>query len=181
MHRLLHISATHCMSRRHTSLHKNRYGIPRTLILSRLAINPASPYTQHKLYRYVGMWITLAQVLKRQDVDQNVAPLAGIGNERSSPSLRLPMPTRGDQSMAARTTFCKGSVLPSLTYTEVGHPPGMPTHYFFSTASESSFPGEKRTRSFAGTVIGLRSRGLTTLRAALLRTLKEPKPTKRTS
>src|SRR5689334_14693254 len=60
-------------------------------------------------------------------------------------------------------------------------PPGMPSHYFFSTASESSLPGEKRTRSFAGTLIGLRSRGLTPLRAALLRTLKEPKPTKRTS
>src|SRR5260221_174593 len=35
--------------------------------------------------------------------------------------------------------------------------------------------------TFVGTSIGLRSRGLTPLRAALLRTLKEPKPTRRTS
>src|SRR5258708_22733890 len=83
--------------------------------------------------------------------------------------------------MAARTTFCKGSMLPPLIYAKVGHPPGMPTHYFFSTASESSLPGEKRTRSFAGTSIGLRSSGLTPLRSALLITLKEQKPTTRTS
>jgi len=41
------------------------------------------------------------------------------------------------------------------------------TSYFLTTASESSLPGKKRTRSFAGTSIGLRSRGLTPFRAAL--------------
>src|SRR5712691_3797676 len=68
---------------------------------------------------------------------------------------------------------------------QTGHPQGIPLHYFLDlclrTASASSLPGKKRTRSFAGTWIGLRSRGLTPLRAALVRTLKEPKPTKRTS
>lgn len=41
------------------------------------------------------------------------------------------------------------------------------TSYFLTTASESSLPGKKRTRSLAGTSIGLRSRGLTPFRAAL--------------
>src|SRR5579859_6060919 len=54
--------------------------------------------------------------------------------------------------------------------------------YFFTIAFESSLPGEKRTRSLAGTVIfWLRSRGLTPWRAALRRTLNEPKLTRRTS
>src|SRR2546421_5388976 len=53
--------------------------------------------------------------------------------------------------------------------------------YFLTTASASSFPGEKRTRSFSGTRISFRSRGFTPLRAALRRTLNEPKPTRRTS
>src|SRR5712691_4977765 len=55
------------------------------------------------------------------------------------------------------------------------------TSYFLTTESASTLPGKKRTRFFAGTCMGLRSRGFTPLRAALLRTLKEPKPTKRTS
>ena len=126
----------------------------------------------------VGMRARLASSC--QDVDQNRAPLAGLGNERSGSSLRSPS-DKGDQRMAASTTLCQGSMLPPLTYAEVEHPPGMPPPHFFSTASESSLPGEKRTQSFAGTLIGLRSRGLTPLRAALLRTLNKPKPTKRTS
>src|SRR6266700_5429971 len=39
------------------------------------------------------------------------------------------------------------------------------TDYFLTTASESSMPGKKRTRSFAGTSISSRLRGLTPLRA----------------
>src|SRR5436309_12572655 len=53
--------------------------------------------------------------------------------------------------------------------------------YFFETASARSLPGEKRTRSFAATWRGGPLRVLTPLRAALRRTLNEPKPTRRTS
>src|SRR5258708_263266 len=62
------------------------------------------------------MWITLAQVFKRQDLDQNVAPLAGIGDERSSPYLRLPMPTRGIKVGQREQLFVRAACCPhSLT------------------------------------------------------------------
>src|SRR5260221_5202485 len=76
---------------------------------------------------------------------------------------------QGGSNYGSETNFVSGQHAAPLTHTEVGHLPGMPTPYSFSTASESSFPGEKRTRFFAGTLSGLRSRGFRPLRAAIRR------------
>ena len=52
----------------------------------------------------------------RQDVDQNVAPLAGSGDERSGSSLRLPMPTRGMKVWQREQLFGRAACCPhSLT------------------------------------------------------------------
>src|SRR5258708_18106878 len=50
-----------------------------------------------------------------RDVDQNVAPLAGISDERSGSSLRLPMPTRGIEvwqraQLFGRAAYCPDSL-----------------------------------------------------------------------
>src|SRR6266487_409152 len=83
---------------------------------------------------------------------------------------------RDDSCLSQSRDFLKGGSEDNR------HPQaGVPDNYFLTTASASSFPGKNRTRSFAGTWIGFWSRGLTPLRAALRRTLNEPKPTKRTS
>gem|GEM_PF-2152184 len=43
--------------------------------------------------------------ITRQNVDQNVAPLAGIGDERSGSYLRSPMPARGDLKYGSENNF----------------------------------------------------------------------------
>src|SRR5258708_30935672 len=51
-----------------------------------------------------------------RDVDQNVAPLAGISDERSGSSLRLPMPTRRIESWQRAQLFGRAAYCPdSLT------------------------------------------------------------------